>query len=165
MSRPKQRQSIADFSGGLVTFPSPLDMRENQFLELEEVDNQKVGRLEKVKGPKSDTGAKSGTNNVSKGQGFHTYRTEYDLSGTSASTYWYVLYRENTSSDQTIIRTNSGGGSWSTGGSSLEEILDETIWTGTGTKIIDIFDHNQILRISDGEFVSHANNASQWYGY
>ena len=165
MSRPKQRQSIADFSGGLVTFPSPLDMRENQFVEIKEVDNQKVGRLEKVKGPKSDTAAKSGTNNISKGQGFHTYRTEYNLGGTSASTYWYVLYRENGTSDQTIIRTTSGGGAWATGGSALEEILDETTWTSTGAKLIDIFDHNQVLRISDGQFVANANNKSQWYGY
>ena len=54
MPRPKQRQAISDFSGGLVTFPSPLDMRENQFQQLDEVDNMKLGRLEKVKGSAND---------------------------------------------------------------------------------------------------------------
>ena len=161
MSRPKQRQSIADFSGGLVTFPSPLDMRENQFQQLDEVDNQKVGRLEKVKGVKDVSRAKSGTNTVQKGQGFHIYRTEYYSEGSNASTIWYVWYRQDTTSDMTFIRAPQAdleSGTWT-------EIFDETTWAGTNAKTIDMFDHNQILRFSDGNFRGNSANTSQWYGY
>ena len=161
MSRPKQRQIISDFSGGMVRFPSPLDLRDNQFQNFNGISNVKIGRVEKVKGHKNVTAAIGGTNTVQKGQGFHVYRTEYNAGGTNTSTVWYVVYRQNSTSDMTFERYDKSGG---TGGSWVE-IFDESTWAGTAAKTIDMFDHNQILRFSDGNFTGNTANTSQWYGY
>ena len=161
MPKPKQRQVISDFSGGLVTFPSPLDMRENQFQTLQEVDNMKLGRLEKVKGPADDSAVY--TNDTLKGQGLFTYRTEWDKSGTPAenSTNWFILYRKNGDNDRTLIRYDAADGT----GGSWAEIFDETVWTSkTSDPLVDMYAHNEVLRVSDGNF-ANTNNNSQWYGY
>lgn len=169
MSRPKQRQSIADFSGGLVTFPSPLDMRENQFQQLDEVDNMKLGRLEKVKGSADDAAAYTNIDSGYlagdnlKGQGLFTYRTEWDKAGTPVenSTNWFILYRKNGDSDRTLNRYDEADGT----GGSWAEIFDETVWTSkTNDPNLDMVVQNEVLRVSDGNF-ANANNASQWYGY
>ena len=161
MPRPKQRQSISDFSGGLVTFPSPLDMRENQFQQLDEVDNMKLGKLEKVKGSANDSAVY--TNDNLKGQGLFTYRTEWDKSGTPAenSTNWFILYRKNGDNDRTLNRYDEADGT----GGSWAEIFDEDVWTSkTNDPNLDMVVQNQVLRVSDGNF-ANSNNASQWYGY
>lgn len=161
MPRPKQRLVISDFSGGLVTFPSPLDMRENQFQQLDEVDNMKLGKLEKVKGSANDSAAY--TNDNLKGQGLFTYRTEWDKAGTPAenSTNWFVLYRKNGDNDRTLNRYDEADGT----GGSWAEIFDETVWTSkTNDPVLDMYAFNDVLRVSDGNF-ANSNNNSQWYGY
>jgi len=160
MPNPKQRFKIGDFSGGLVTYPSPLDIKDNQFQSFEEVENRKIGRVEKVKGAADITAARS-TSDILKGQGYYIYRTGWDASNNQNSTMWHILYRKNGSSDRTVERydnADGGGGSWL-------EIFDETTWTDTSSDPeVDMFAHNEVLRISDGN-LGNSNNASQWYGH
>ena len=158
---------ITDFSGGLNTYFSPHDIKENQFQKFADIDNRKLGRLEKAKGQSNVSGQDSITETVSRipqGFGFFTYRTEYDDAGTPAinpkfwwlcyfyyNTKWYLKRHDSADGDSgswaTILTQGAGGD-----------------WTGTSSAaVVDMYVVNSILRISDGEFSN--SHISKWYGH
>ncbi len=160
---------IKDFSGGLNTYFSPHDIKQNQFQKFADIDNRKLGRLEKVKGQSNVSGQETITESVSwvpQGYGFFTYRTEYDDAGTPAqiSKFWWLAYLFYNSKFYLKRHDGSDGdsGSWAT-------ILTHGVggdWTDTtAAAIIDMYVVNSILRISDGAFESNASNVSKWYGH
>jgi hypothetical protein len=146
MPNPKQRFRIGDFSGGLVTYPSSLDIKENQFQKFEEVENRKIGRIEKVKGAANVTASKS-TSDLLNGQGYYLYRTGWDASNVQTSTLWHVLYRKTGSGDITLNRYDNADGT----SGNWAEIFDETTWT-------DIIGDEQISSENDRRF----EGASNW---
>jgi hypothetical protein len=132
------RKTIRDFSGGLVSYQSELDISDSQFQEFDNAINTKRGSITK----KGTTVQKSDRNTsvVPINTEFVRYRTEKDGSGNDTSTEWWLVanadkvYRANvadgTSGSWSAINTYSTFGS--------EKITDGTDfatsnWTfGTG---------------------------------
>lgn len=113
------RKSIRDFSGGLVSYQSELDISDSQFQEFDNAINTKRGSITK-KGTtvqKSDRNTSVSSINTE----FARYRTEKDSSGNNTSTEWWLVanadkvYRadvaEGTSGSWTAINTYSTFGS------------------------------------------------------
>lgn len=113
------RKSIRDFSGGLVSYQSELDISDSQFQEFDNAINTKRGSITK-KGTtvqKSDRNTSVSPVNTE----FARYRTEKDSSGNDTSTEWWLVanadkvYRadvaEGTSGSWTAINTYSTFGS------------------------------------------------------
>jgi hypothetical protein len=113
------RKSIRDFSGGLVSYQSELDISDSQFQEFDNAINTKRGSITK-KGTtvlKSDRNTSVSPINTE----FARYRTEKDSSGNNTSTEWWLVanadkvYRadvaDGTSGSWTTINTYSTFGS------------------------------------------------------
>ena len=113
------RKTIRDFSGGLVSYQSELDISDSQFQEFDNAINTKRGSITK-KGTtvlKSDRNTSVSPINTE----FARYRTEKDSSGNNTSTEWWLVanadkvYRadvaEGTSGSWTTINTYSTFGS------------------------------------------------------
>ena len=113
------RKSIRDFSGGLVSYQSELDISDSQFQEFDNAINTKRGSITK-KGTtvlKSDRNTSVSAINTE----FARYRTEKDGSGNDTSTEWWLVanadkvYRadvaDGTSGSWTTINTYSTFGS------------------------------------------------------
>lgn len=113
------RKSIRDFSGGLVSYQSELDISDSQFQEFDNAINTKRGSITK-KGTtvqKSDRNTSVSPINTE----FARYRTEKDGSGNDTSTEWWLVanadkvYRadvaDGTSGSWTTINTYSTFGS------------------------------------------------------
>lgn len=113
------RKTIRDFSGGLVSYQSELDISDSQFQEFDNAINTKRGSVTK-KGTtvqKSDRNTSVSPINTE----FARYRTEKDGSGNDTSTEWWLVanadkvYRadvaDGTSGSWTAINTYSTFGS------------------------------------------------------
>jgi hypothetical protein len=113
------RKTIRDFSGGLVSYQSELDISDSQFQEFDNAINTKRGSITK----KGTTVQKSDRNtSISPvSTEFTRYRTEKDGSNNDTSTEWWILanadkvYRadvaDGTSGSWTAINTYSTFGS------------------------------------------------------
>ena len=104
------RKTIRDFSGGLVSYQSELDISDSQFQEFDNALNTKRGSITKIGTSTAQSSALSDIYNVS--TEFIRYRTEKDASGNDTSTEWWVVANSNK-----IYRVdvNDGtSGSWST---------------------------------------------------
>ena len=113
------RKTIRDFSGGLVSYQSELDISDSQFQEFDNAINTKRGSVTK----KGTTVQKSDRNtSISPvSTEFTRYRTEKDGSSNDVSTEWWILanadkvYRadvaDGTSGSWTAINTYSTFGS------------------------------------------------------
>lgn len=151
------RHTIKDFSGGLVTFQSNKDIQENQYQKFSDVNNSKLGLIQK---PNTNTGksaADTSANETIYGRGFFTYRTQYDATPAQTNTQWY-LYGENVASTPRIRRYDSSdgtGGTWS-------DVITNSDWTSQSHNP-SYLAHNDILRISDGELSTA--NTTKWYGH
>lgn len=104
------RKTIRDFSGGLVSYQSELDISDSQFQEFDNAINTKRGSITKV----GTSSAKSAaiTTIYDKSTEFIRYRTEKDGSGNDKSTEWWVV----SNADQVYRASVEDGtsGSWST---------------------------------------------------
>lgn len=158
---------ITDFSGGLNTYFSPNNIKENQFQKFADIDNRKLGRLEKMKGQSNASGQDSITEAeawIPQGEGFFSYRTEYDDAGTPVLNpkFWWLVFLYYDSKFYLKRHDSADGdsGSWAT-------ILTQGAggdWTGTSlAAVVDMYVVNSILRISDGEFSN--SHISKWYGH
>lgn len=87
------RHTIDNFSGGLVTFQSNKDLQENQYQTFDDVDNTKLGMVQKPNENTAKTAADTAENETISGRGFFSYRTQYDATPSQTSTQWY-LYGE-----------------------------------------------------------------------
>lgn len=152
------RQPINNFSGGLVTFQSELDLREDQYQTFSDVDNSKLGVIQKPKINVIKTAVDTANLETDEGRGFLTYRTQYDAAPAQTSTQWYV-YSEKTALSASRIRrydsSDGTGGTWA-------NILSSSEWSAT-THNPSYLVHDDILRISDGTFSN--SNTTQWYGH
>ncbi len=104
------RKSIRDFSGGLVTYQSELDLSDNQFQEFDNAINTKRGSITK-KGTDVD---QSSTNSglVVSNTEFLRYRTEKDASGNDISTQWWTA--ANLDKTYRVDVADGTAGSWAT---------------------------------------------------
>jgi len=150
------RLTIKDFSGGLVTNNSEFDLLDNQYQTFSEVDNTKPGVLKKPK-ITSDVTTSVSSSYISQGSGYLAYRTEYDNAGTPLqnSTYWHIVGFDDNTSSPFVMRYD---------GSSWTNIITSSEWTLTNPPSYNFFTHNQVLRISDGNF-DNSSNVSKWYGH
>jgi hypothetical protein len=101
------RKSIRDFSGGLVTYQSELDLADNQFQSFENVVNTKRGSVSKVGTVAQASGAISG--GVTSNTEFTSYRTEKDGSNSDTSTQWWLA-----ANALDVYRSDVSGGTSST---------------------------------------------------
>ena len=101
------RKSIRDFSGGLVTYQSELDLADNQFQSFENVVNTKRGSVSKVGTVAQASGAISG--GVTSNTEFTSYRTEKDGSNNDTSTQWWLV-----GNALDVYRSDVSGGTSST---------------------------------------------------
>lgn len=83
------RKTIRDFSGGLVTYQSELDISDNQFQKFDNAINTKRGSITK-KGSNAVQSAAISTS-VDLNTEFVRYRSEKDASGNNTSTEWWVV--------------------------------------------------------------------------
>jgi len=83
------RKTIRDFSGGLVTYQSELDISDNQFQKFDNAINTKRGSITK-KGSNAVQSAAISTS-VDLNTEFVRYRSEKDASGNNISTEWWVV--------------------------------------------------------------------------
>ena len=141
------RIRIRDFSGGLNTNQSELDLQDNEFTVFTNIKNKKPGRLEKPKG-QTNVSSDSSSGNASYQMDFAIYRTEKNASDADTSTTWFIFGNRTFLA---IHDTSTGtGGSWT------------TLTTGfSSNPIYDFLTHNQVLRIGDGSFT----NNSKWYAH
>jgi hypothetical protein len=168
MPGPKKKLNIRSFAGGLVTHLSEFDINNDAYQSFTNVVNDKVGRAEKrgattTKGNTTQT-LVSGGSLPEHSMGLAYYRAEFDKDGTSASTPFYYAYRINSDrSDVSFIRTQDNGTNWV-----LAWDVDASgQWDNIAnakTQHINIFEHNQVLRISDGQF-EQDDHESKWYGF
>ena len=118
------RKSIRDFSGGLVSYQSELDISDSQFQEFDNAINTKRGSITKVgtsSAKSSQAFSESSSLFLDTSTEFLRYRTEKDGSGNDKSTEWWVVanadkvYRadvaDGTSGSWTTINTYSTFGS------------------------------------------------------
>jgi len=104
------RKSIRDFSGGLVTYQSKLDLADNQFQSFENIINTRRGSV--VKKGNFSTNSATLTSASDTSTEFLRYRTEKDGSNNDTSTEWWVVANNEIVSRSDV---NSGtGGSWAT---------------------------------------------------
>jgi len=104
------RKSIRDFSGGLVTYQSELDISDNQFQEFDNAINTKRGSVTK-KGTSSNQSNRN-TSIVPINTEFVRYRTEKDGSGNDTSTQWWIL--GNADKVYRVDVADGVDGSWAT---------------------------------------------------
>jgi len=104
------RKSIRDFSGGLVTYQSELDISDNQFQEFDNAINTKRGSVTK----KGTTSNQSNRNTSIEpiNTEFIRYRTEKDGSGNDTSSQWWVL--GNADKVYRAAVADGTSGSWAT---------------------------------------------------
>ena len=104
------RKTIRDFSGGLVSYQSELDISDSQFQEFDNAINTKRGSITKVGTSSSKSAAITTIHD--KSTEFIRYRTEKDGSGNDKSTEWWVV----SNADQVYRASVEDGtsGSWST---------------------------------------------------
>ena len=104
------RKTIRDFSGGLVSYQSELDISDSQFQEFDNAINTKRGSITKVGTSSSKSAAI--TTIYDKSTEFIRYRTEKDGSGNDKSTEWWVV----SNADKVYRASVEDGtsGSWST---------------------------------------------------
>jgi len=95
--------TINNFSGGLNTFFSPRDIPDNQFQKFSNINNEKVGRIGKFKGTTiiSPSVTIHYSTLTPQGNGFYTYKTQYDESTQTPATWW-VVYTSSKSSATTV---------------------------------------------------------------
>jgi len=152
------RQPINNFAGGLVTFQSELDLREDQYQTFSDVDNSKLGVIQKPKINVIKTAVDTANIETDEGRGFLTYRTQYDAANAQTSTQWYVYSDKAALSTGRIRRYDSSDGT----GGSWANILSSSEWTSLLHNSSYLV-HDDILRISDGNFAT--SNTTQWYGH
>lgn len=156
---------INDFSGGLVSNNSVFDLEPNQFQTFTEVNNEIPGKIKKTRTTSDISNTISTTTSVRPFQvanGFTSYRTEYDGSGTPAqtSTVWYIdgtddgTYANVARYDQSDLTSGSWTDIISSGSST---------WSAASLPNFDYLVHNQVLRIADGVFSN--DNTTKWYGH
>lgn len=104
------RKSIRDFSGGLVTYQSELDLSDNQFQEFDNAINTKRGSITK-KGTDVDQSSTNSGLAVSNTE-FLRYRTEKDASGNDISTQWWTA--ANLDKTYRVDVADGTAGSWAT---------------------------------------------------
>ena len=104
------RKTIRDFSGGLVSYQSELDISDSQFQKFDNALNTKRGSITKIGTSTIKSSALTNIFNVS--TEFIRYRTEKDGSGNDTSTEWWVV----ANSDKVYrVDVNDGtSGSWGT---------------------------------------------------
>jgi hypothetical protein len=132
------RKSIRDFSGGLVTYQSELDISDNQFQEFDNAINTKRGSVTK-KGTSSNKSNRN-TSIEPINTEFIRYRTEKDGSGNDTSSQWWVLgnadkvYRaavaDGTSGSWATVNTYSTYGSEMVANGNFAASSDWTFGTG-----------------------------------
>jgi hypothetical protein len=101
------RKTIRDFSGGLVTYQSELDISDNQFQKFDNAINTKRGSITK-KGSGLNLSTALATT-VDTSTEFLRYRTEKDASGNNTSTEWWVVANADK-----VYRSATDNGSWAT---------------------------------------------------
>ncbi len=101
------RKTIRDFSGGLVTYQSELDISDNQFQKFDNAINTKRGSITK-KGSGLNLSTALPTT-VDTSTEFLRYRTEKDASGNNTSTEWWVVANADK-----VYRSATDNGSWAT---------------------------------------------------
>ncbi len=104
------RKSIRDFSGGLVTYQSELDISDNQFQEFDNAINTKRGSITKKGSNTNQSSALSGTEQIN--SEFIRYRTEKDGSSNNRSTEWWVI--ANADKVYRVDVADGTSGSWAT---------------------------------------------------
>ena len=104
------RKSIRDFSGGLVTYQSELDISDNQFQDFENAINTKRGSITKKGSNTAQSSALSGTEQIN--SEFIRYRTEKDGSSNDKSTEWWVV--SNADKVYRVDVADGTSGSWAT---------------------------------------------------
>ena len=161
------RKTIRDFSGGLVSYQSELDISDSQFQEFDNAINTKRGSVTK----KGTTSQKSDRNtSISPvSTEFTRYRTEKDGSNNDTSTEWWILanadkvYRadvaDGTSGSWTTINTYSTFGS--------EKITDGTAFAtsdwgfGTGwSRVVGESDTQALYTTGSGTGALTQTNAN-----
>ena len=104
------RKSIRDFSGGLVTYQSELDLADNQFQSFDNIVNTKRGSVVKAGKYEAKSAALSGAHDTT--TEFLRYRTEKDGSNNDTSTQWWVVANNEIVSRADVA--SGTGGSWAT---------------------------------------------------
>ena len=104
------RKSIRDFSGGLVTYQSELDLADNQFQSFDNIVNTKRGSVVKVGSYAAKSAALSSAHDTT--TEFLRYRTEKDGSNNDTSTQWWVVANNEIVSRADVA--SGTGGSWAT---------------------------------------------------
>ncbi len=104
------RKSIRDFSGGLVSYQSELDISDNQFQDFENAINTKRGSITKKGSNTNQSSALSGTEQIN--SEFIRYRTEKDGSSNNRSTEWWVI--ANADKVYRVDVADGTSGSWAT---------------------------------------------------
>jgi hypothetical protein len=132
------RKTIRDFSGGLVTYQSELDISDNQFQKFDNAINTKRGSITK-KGSNVVQSAAISTS-VDLNTEFLRYRSEKDASGNNTSTEWWIVanadkvYRasveDGTSGSWATINTYSTFGSETITNTDFSASSDWTFGTG-----------------------------------
>lgn len=104
------RKSIRDFSGGLVTYQSELDLADNQFQSFDNIVNTKRGSVVKVGQYSAKSASLSSAQDTT--TEFLRYRTEKDGSNNDTSTQWWVIANNEIVSRADVA--SGTGGSWTT---------------------------------------------------
>jgi len=104
------RKSIRDFSGGLVTYQSELDLADNQFQSFDNIVNTKRGSVVKVGQYSAKSASLSSAQDTT--TEFLRYRTEKDGSNNDTSTQWWVVANNEIVSRADVA--SGTGGSWAT---------------------------------------------------
>ena len=117
------RKSIRDFSGGLVTYQSELDLADNQFQSFDNIVNTKRGSVVKVGSYATKSAALSSAHDTT--TEFLRYRTEKDGSNNDTSTQWWVVANNEIVSRADVA--SGTGGSWAT----------VNTYSGLGSEMID----------------------------
>ena len=104
------RKSIRDFSGGLVTYQSELDLADNQFQSFDNIVNTKRGSVVKVGQYSAKSASLSSAQDTT--TEFLRYRTEKDGSNNDTSTQWWVVANNEIVSRADVA--SGTGGSWTT---------------------------------------------------
>ena len=104
------RKSIRDFSGGLVTYQSELDLADNQFQSFDNIVNTKRGSVVKAGEYEAKSAVLTGAQDTT--TEFLRYRTEKDGSNNDTSTQWWVIANNEIVSRADVA--SGTGGSWTT---------------------------------------------------
>jgi hypothetical protein len=104
------RKSIRDFSGGLVTYQSELDLADNQFQSFDNIVNTKRGSVVKAGNYSAKSASLASVQDTT--TEFLRYRTEKDGSNNDTSTQWWVVANNEIVSRADVA--SGTGGSWAT---------------------------------------------------